>query len=362
MKERPTGYLPTLDGWRAIAILAVCVAHGANAIVGPGAPHDSTLWLTITLYGVRGVDLFFGISGFLICSRLLEEHEARGSISLKGFYIRRFARILPPYLLLLAALALLGALGIIAITGGQLAASLVFLRNYFTISDDLGWYTGHLWSLAVEEHFYLLWPALLVFWGPARARPRVVLFALVIAAWRVIEFRHRFIEQALPGAGFYMRTDTRLDALLWGCWAALLLREPVWRDRLTKWLRPHLWMLLVVVLVANLVFTPPLAMLWQAALIPFLLAGTVLHPESPASRLLETAPLRWIGRISYSLYLWQQLFLVPLARRAELGALHELPFNICAAFACAALSYYVIERPAIRLGHRLAPPTTEGRA
>ena len=85
---------------------------------------------------------------------------------------------------------------------------------------------------------------------------------------------------------------------------------------------------------AAIVFAPPLAMLWQADLVPLVLAGTVLHPGQPASRVLEAAPLRWIGRISYSLYLWQQLFLAPAWRHGDLGWPERVPASIAAVFAC----------------------------
>lgn len=363
MRPTPRGYLPTLDGWRAIAILMVMVAHAANAVFAPGAGGEDAFWYAVTRYGAKGVDVFFGISGFLICSRLLEEHETHGTISLKGFYIRRALRILPPYAVYLAAIVILAALGTVPLGRTELLTSIFFSRNLFhTISDAASWFTGHLWSLAVEEHFYLLWPGLLVFWTPAKARRNVVLFALAIAAWRIIEFRLRLLEQVLPGVSFYERTDIRLDALLWGCWFALILRDAAWRERLTRLLGGWRWWFLMAALIAVMVLPIPLAMLWQALLIAAVIAGTTLNPDTVVGRFLEAKPPRWIGRISYSLYLWQNLFLIPLGAAWHLGLLQTLPLNIVAAFAAAALSYYVVERRMIKLGHRLAPPTTEGRA
>jgi peptidoglycan/LPS O-acetylase OafA/YrhL len=102
-------------------------------------------------------------------------------------------------------------------------------------------------------------------------------------------------------------------------------------------------------------------MFWQSLLIPLVIVGTVLNPDSIVGQVLELPPIRWVGRISYSLYLWQELFLVPFREQGQLGFLQYLPFSVAAAFTCAALSYYAVERPMMRLGHRLAPPTTEGR-
>jgi len=362
VKPIPRGYLPTLDGWRAIAILGVMISHGTHALLVQGAPHANAFWYGITQYGGKGVDLFFGISGFLICSRLLEEHEHRGTISLKGFYVRRLLRILPPYVVYLVLLVALALAGLVPLSRPELLASVLFLRNYYTIPEAIGWFTGHLWSLAIEEHFYLIWPALLVFWTPRRARRNVVVFALAIAVWRVIEFRLRLLNQLIPEVSFYARTDVRLDALLWGCWFALLAREPVWRERLVRWLSGWRWWLPATALVTVIVHPVPLAMLWQAMLIPAVIAGTALAPSSLVGQALETRPLRWIGRISYSLYLWQNLFLVAFGAPRHLGPLQDVPVNFAACFAAATLSYYLVERPMIRLGHRLAPPTTEGRA
>ena len=359
---RPSGYLPTLDGWRAIAILGVIISHGTHRLFTAGAPLADPLWYRITQYGGKGVDLFFAISGFLICSRLLDEHERYGRISLKGFYVRRFARILPPYIVYLLALIAFAALGIMTLGVGELLASVLFFRNYYGLHETLGWYTSHLWSLSVEEHFYLLWPSLLVLWTPSRARARVVIFALVIAAWRVIEFRLRLLNHLIPDASFFLRTDVRLDALLWGCWTALVVRDPAWRERIRSMMAGALWWAAAAVTLACIVFPVPLAMLWYGLLMPLVVAGTTLNPGSAVSRVLEARPMRWIGRISYSLYLWQNLFLVVFGGPHFLGPLQEMPLNFVMCFIVAWISYQVVERPMIRLGHRLAPPATEGRA
>jgi peptidoglycan/LPS O-acetylase OafA/YrhL len=363
MSDGRSGYVPTLDGWRAIAIAGVIVAHGADTLLSPQGALPNTTWHALTRYGALGVDLFFGISGLLICSRLLEEEERRGRISLAGFYIRRFCRILPPYFMYLLVVGVAGLLGVFAIHRSEFLSCVFFVRNYLPAPYNLGWYTAHLWSLAVEEHFYLLWPGILFLAGSRRARPLVIVLALALAAWRVLEFRLQLVPRLLPGALFYERTDIRLDALLWGCAAALALRVPAWRASLERWLSTGAWLLLVAAFVGCVAYHPPLAMLWQSILIPLVLLGPVLHPAGYMGRFLETGVMRWVGRVSYSLYLWQQLFLVgaQAAHPLPLGLLQSLPLNLAALLACAALSYYAIERPMIRVGHRLAAPVTPGR-
>ncbi|MEN3334842.1 MAG: hypothetical protein V7641_4207, partial [Blastocatellia bacterium] len=121
MKPGPANYIPTLDGWRTIAVLLVIGYHGTP----PSAP-----WFAVFNYGHHGVNIFFGISGFLICSRLLDEEERSGAISLKNFYLRRAFRILPPALLYILFLNLMGALSWMTLpTTLESLASCFFFRN-----------------------------------------------------------------------------------------------------------------------------------------------------------------------------------------------------------------------------------------
>ena len=360
----PSGYLPSLDGWRTVAILAVMICHSTDSVFHVDGSHPNAFLHALTRFGALGVDIFFGISGFLICSRLLAEHQQSGGIHLKRFYIRRFFRILPPYMTYLGGLAALAAFGLVTVSSQAWWSCLLFYRNYLPDSDPGRFYTGHFWSLAVEEHFYLLWPGLLVLAGIPRARRLVVGLAGLIAVWRFWEFRHQWLAHLIPGVGFCPRTDIRLDGLLWGCWMALVLQDPKWHARFTRWLAPGIWLCLVVGFIACVYYQPPLAMIWQAMLIPLLLAGTVLRPKTLASRILETGPLRWVGRISYSLYLWNSLFFAGMnnPRPLPLGILQQLPWSIVMVFACASLSYYLVERPMIRWGHSLSGGKVSGKS
>ena len=360
MKAVNQGYLPTLDGWRAIAILAVLLDH---ATLGAwGESHPKLLALTRT--GPNGVSLFFAISGFLICSRLLEEEDLTGRISLRGFYLRRAFRILPAAIIYLAVIAVLGLTRLIYVSLWDWWSALLFFRNYLPthmIGRGWGGYTVHYWSLAVEEHFYLLWPALLAFSGRIRARYLAAGMAMGIAIWRWWDFQHQWIDRHIPGLIFGSRTDVRLDALLIGCFAALILAEPRWRSWTIRNLKTWIWWLcvagyvLIQVLSHHHYYT-----LWESTLLAVIVVGTVLQPGTWVGRLLEQPLLRWIGRLSYSLYLWQQFYAWP-QEGSLLHALQRFPQNLLLLFATAALSYRFIERPMIRLGHRLAPPPTEGR-
>ena len=354
-------YIPTLDGWRAVAILAVLVYHGTTSLFYPAGPYPSYEALRVIQAGAKGVDIFFAISGFLICTRLLQEQERHGRISLGGFYLRRVFRILPPFQVYLAVLAVLAGLGVVAVDFREWWAALLMVRNYVGPAETHGWYTGHFWSLSVEEHFYLMWPLLLIALGSRRARVLVVPLALLVPAWVAL---HHVVGRPFTLGEASMRTDTRLDGLLWGCWAALLYSVPVYRERIRRLLSLWVWGGLVLAVVALVRFRPYLSVHLEALLWPWLLLGTVLNPDWRISRCLELAPVRWVGRLSYSLYIWQQLWLLGEWRETRpfpLGVLQELPLSLVATFACAALSYYLVEQPLIRVGQRVARWATRPR-
>src|SRR4051794_40093593 len=131
--RRLTGHLPTLDGWRGVAVLMVIVFHAFGSTVPALKP-----------LGGLGVSIFFALSGLLICNRLLAEHHKSDRIDLRAFYIRRAFRILPPALVFLATLAVVSALVVPLAYSSELLSCLFFWRNYYT---SAGWYTGHFWSL-----------------------------------------------------------------------------------------------------------------------------------------------------------------------------------------------------------------------
>lgn len=331
-----TRYIPTLDGWRAIAIIAVMASH-----VWPRVPVVGSGWL--------GVDLFFAISGFLITVRMLDEMRVDGRLSLTGFYLRRTVRIFPAYVTYLVCLAALTSWAGVPASRAEIGWSAIFLRNYAILPD--GAYTNHFWSLAVEEHFYLLWPLLVVMLRPRTLLVVTPLLATAVHVWRGLDAHWALLPDVIPNLGTQLRTDTRIDAILWGCFAGLL------RDRRVLTVAPGwaTWGVLAGIITA-VALAAPMLMLWMALLFPCLVLSTVLAPASPLSRALEWPPLRWIGRLSYSLYIWQTLFLqhATTPDPAWLRALKDGPWALACVFACACVSHYLIETPARRLGQRLS--------
>lgn len=337
--QRRSGYIQTLDGWRTIAVWAVIFYHRSLTRIGP-----------LDLSGIhsfchRGVDLFFAISGILICSRLLEEQRLNGTISLKNFYIRRVFRIQPAAVAFLVVAGSLGLAGVFQESIPAWVASLFCYRNFYAAANGPSLpgdaYTAHFWSLAVEEHFYLVLPALLIF-----ARTRLIqalgFLSLVFFIWTVVAIHFHILYGPLMS----WRTDICLANLLIPAFLAVLVTRPrycIWLTRISS----H-GALLAAITAAILLsqFTLRGHFLNEICSIgfPLVVASTMLHPEGWLGRLLETRLFTFGGRISFSLYLWQQL-----------------PWNLLAVIGCAIFSYYFIEKRFMRLGHRLAPPSTPGR-
>ncbi len=353
--SKRTGYLPTLDGWRALSILAVMLTHDDLHRIGSfklSYPYN---------YGDKGVDIFFAISGILICTRLLEEENRFGAISLRGFYLRRIFRILPAALLYLIVIGTMGCVGWILVFRGEWFGALFFYRNYASlwgrhlIDRSSAWFTGHFWSLSVEEHFYLILPALLIL-IPKRLRVLVLsILAIVVSVNRGIQLQ--FKPWNLIGG----HTDVRLDSLIIPATLAIAIKSDshlALRRILRVW--PLFFLLTLLIIPAS-----P-GSYWQTTILvvlfPMVIMGAILYPDNYLGILLEWSPLRFIGRISYGLYLWQMLFFTGHHYSLRpLGKLQSYPLNFIATFACAIASYYLVERPMMRLGHKIAPPATPGR-
>ena len=341
IKQLP-GYLPTLDGWRAVAIIAVIFHHDAVHAVG----SFNTRWLYE--YGSLGVDIFFAISGILICSRLLREEEANGFIHLREFYLRRCLRILPPALVYLFTIALLAKLSIISVSESDWWGAVLFCRNYPNLlgatNGLAGWYTSHFWSLSLEEQFYLLLPALLVF-TPRKYRAWVLgSLALSVAAHRSLALSARPWQQIQFHAG------ARIDALFVPALFAVFASNARVRAWLERRLRYWPWMAVAAFLVVPF----GKGQGWRETLLvwslPCIVLGSVLNPGNPLGALLEWRPLRFIGRISYSLYLWQQLFFREhFAHDDHFMVWWQIwPLRLLLTCACALTSYLFLERPLSR--------------
>jgi peptidoglycan/LPS O-acetylase OafA/YrhL len=356
--KAPPDHVRTLDGWRAVAILLVIADH-VSASVRAVLPERLRAILGEQLMiniGLLGVHVFFGISGFLITSRLVAERRRNARISLRAFYLRRAFRIIPAAWLFLSVMGILAIARVLPISRAHWLAALLGYANY--THGERSWYLGHFWSLAVEEHFYLLWPTLLVLLGLRRGAYACALLLLAVPVWRVLDFHFQFISA--PGGLFWGRTDVNVDFLAGGCLAALLLEHERVRELARRHLAGWRWGVIAASIVVATCATPAswkrgfALMTMTAWLIPLLLVGTLFHPARAMGRLLETRVMRWIGRLSYSLYLWQQVLLVwPPWQVATLRPLQAFPVNVAGAFVLACFSHYLVEQPLLELGRAL---------
>ena len=339
--------LPGLDGLRALSISLVVLYHARYTEDFPAFE----LLGKISHVGVVGVQIFFVISGFLITWLLLGEEGKTGRISLKGFYSRRALRILPPAFVYLAAVGVMANLRATPVTHRELLAATLFFRN---LSLGGSGYTKHYWSLSLEEQFYLVWPLLLI-WLPRRARLWATAGLISVEpVWRQLNiWRHTAADVN------WQRTDLRYSGLLVGALLALVLAEPRLKAKLDRLLvfGPGVFAVAAAALVALLALpldSQPKVFrvdpeLMQALPTVVLVAVLVEGRGGVFSSLFELAPIRWLGRLSYSLYLWQQLFCFQ-----STGPWFEhFPLNVLAALAFAAASYYFIEQPILRWRDRL---------
>jgi peptidoglycan/LPS O-acetylase OafA/YrhL len=336
-----------IDGLRGVAIAVVFVGHLARTSIEPSGMQ------AILLAPVRnpdlGVQIFFVLSGYLITSLLIKEQLHHGSIGLRQFYARRALRILPAFYLFLAGAAVLAATGAIHVGPGDFAAAGLFVWNYSPA--DAPW-LGHLWSLAVEEQFYLLWPFALARLGIERALKVAV---VVIAAQPVVRLiTYMFTE----GIGDFFHT--RADSLLIGCCLALI---SVARPELNLHLRTivrerRLVIPAVAFLVLSCVLTEIVGGPWTLSIAWPLNAAAVavilMHITDPGDtrfrRAMEWPVLVALGVISFSMYLWQQLFTIPEVD----PALRFVPVALAATLGLATVSYFGVERPFLRLKRRYA--------
>jgi peptidoglycan/LPS O-acetylase OafA/YrhL len=346
---RSAGRVPSLDGIRAISIAMVVLGHAKYTF--PGWMNPESKWWDVVATGSRGVSIFFVVSGFIITTLLLREREARGAISLRGFYLRRCFRIIPPFYIFLACLAVAWKLGWIDLSWKSLVTSATFVRDYINPSD---WWTGHSWSLSVEEQFYLLWPVALVWLGPSRLKKLAMQLIVIAPALRILTLTLLPHSGEPIGLMFHMR----VDGLMCGCALALMRAEPGFAQRCRRLLR---WE--YAALAATVLFFVSTALFWQFqesywlavgsslenVCISYLLLYAVEIPSSLFGRFLNLSVVAHIGLVSYSLYLWQQVFLTVL----NTSLLGHFPLNLIAALATAELSWWLIEKPSLALRKRV---------
>ena len=357
--DKNTGYIPALDGLRAVAILLVVASHAGLDRVVPGA---------------FGVTLFFFISGYLITRQLLGSLTARGHIGVGGFYLRRVLRLAP------AGLAYTLLTGLAYRWAGGSLSPLAWLAAVFYGANIFDLWVGYrstlagvrhpfniLWSLAIEEHFYAVWPFVLAaVWRWRAAVWAVLALCLAVLAWRLWLFGHcggawsGVCGRTQPDPRWrynrlYLGTDTRFDSIAWGALLALAeQRRQAWVGRAahSSLVQAAAW----AVLAGGFLLPGALARhvlrttLQGVALL--VLFPAILHREHALRRALSVPAALLIGRLSYSLYLWHWgAFALAdglAGRDRPLWLAIGLPLSALAAWA----SYVLVEQPMLRLRRR----------
>jgi peptidoglycan/LPS O-acetylase OafA/YrhL len=362
--------IPSLDGLRTISIVLVLLSHGAGT---EGFPIPKT-WLTGFLdLGNLGVRVFFVISGFLITDLLLKEYINTGRVNLKQFYIKRFFRIFPAFYIFMAVITFLVLLDILPTTGQELLHAWTYTGNYqprYTWSSGQ-WYVGHIWSLAVEEQFYLLLPGIFFLGG----RDGVIKSALgIIVLAPCIRLFYSLGAPLMAPNGLFLflssntgrSFETVGDAIAIGCLLAIL-RDWLWGiPAYRRWIQsPYFFVVFLAILICGILDGEKLRA-WSDSYafrlayefggvtamnicIAMVLDRYMRFPDTFLGRLLNIPAVAFVGILSYSIYLWQQPFLY----RYGGSWVNTFPINIVGVILFALASYYLVERPSLNFRKRV---------
>jgi len=337
--------IDALDGLRALSILIVLLGHASR---GNQAPD--WLW-PIRDLGILGVYLFFAISGFIITLLMLRERQRSGTVSLSGFWKRRALRILPPFAVACCGIAIAASFGLMQWHWPSFFGALSFTKNFNWLAGD--WFFGHFWSLSMEEQFYLFWP--LLFLSLMHSRRAVAVLLLLVLASPLLALTG--LEVIPPTLANSLPCIPYLAA---GCLLAVLLHT---RQRLFARLRLRhrlrcaaLWIIPLCAVAAACYKRDghllALGTALQAVLLPlaaFVLVAETVMEDGLLRGTLSWPPLRWLGLASYSIYLWQQLFLGEPDTYQAHWFWTAWPQNLVAAIVCGALAYVLVERPSGKL-------------
>ncbi|MEK4458752.1 acyltransferase family protein [Paenibacillus sp. FSL R10-2748] len=349
-------YMTGLDGLRAISVLAVIAYH---------------LHFRWAEGGLLGVEIFFVLSGYLITDQILFEWRTRSGFSIVQFWIRRLRRLLPAMIFMMTVVAfwfLITDFSRLQELRGNFVSSLFYVNNWYLIFHHVSYFEsfgppspiGHLWSLSIEEQFYVIWPlVLLIGLCLAPRRGRLMLYILGCAAVSAIAMAVIY-EPGTDPSRVYYGTDTRAFAILIG--AALAVIWPSWRlsDNVSSSSRTTLDMTGVLGIVMLFILIGQTNQFDDSlyrggflylSLITAVVIAVLVHPANRLERLLGCRPLSWIGKRSYSLYIWHYpvIILSSPAVSTEDASYMRIALQVMVSFIMAGLSYRYIEEP-IRRG------------
>lgn len=344
-------YTPELDGIRALSILLVMISHAGMGHLVPGG---------------FGVTIFFFISGYLITSLLIAEFEKNNHIDLKKFYIRRFWRLLPPaiYFVLLSSLLVLYINHSVKIS--EILAALFYFANYykifihFTNVDGLLSPFNILWSLALEEHFYILFAPLLALTYRSDKYYKVILLFLVLPLVIRLAYAVIFADTLHEGGYTYSATEARIDSIAFGCFMAYQCHKVGIKEGLmnhvlnTRYFFAGCIAIIASLLIRDLFFRETFRYSLQNIGLFLILSNVLFNQAGLYSKLrqfLSTKTLVYVGKLSYSLYLQHWLSLTIVSYFLGIDRL-SLSWQLCfwsLSILTTMISYYVIEQPTLAL-------------
>jgi len=325
-------HLPALDGIRALSVFTVIFYHAG---IG-GVPGD------------LGVTAFFVLSGFLITLLLLREQDRTGTIDLRAFYTRRMLRIFPAYYALVIFSLVVDWLLQDPWTLGRVLTTFTYTLNYHNALFGHEGPLAHGWSLAVEEQFYLLWPAFfLILLKIRRIRLGLVLGILGALLWRCL------IVGELPEHYLYNAFETRLDSLAIGCLMAVLCQSPTFVRQSERIAKPWAPILVLAMLYVSRTqiggnYHYSLGFTVDSILIAVFILQVMQLSSAKSWRWIEHPVLRWVGMLSYPLYLWH-IWGLDVGKKLGGG----VPLGVAVSIALAVCSYYGLERYFLRLKDRM---------
>ncbi|MFD5869256.1 acyltransferase family protein [Corynebacterium sp. NPDC060344] len=351
-----TTYVPALDGLRTIAVMAVLFYH----LGAPWAPG-----------GLLGVAVFFTLSGYLISTNLLRAKYRHDSFRLSTFWLRRFRRLVPAVVVTIAAVFLVTALstpGELGARTGEAISSLLYVNNWWVIAQGQSYFdqfesTGpldHMWSLSIEEQFYLVWPLVLallfaLFGRRRRARWAIGGATLALAAASFGWMAHLSAAGA-DATRIYEGTDTRAGGLLLGALLAIVLVRATGTAPIRRLPAEVTGLVGIAAIVALIVVMPddsPFLFGGGLAVLSFATMAaihSILHQRTIVARILAIAPMRWIGERSYGIYLWHLPVTVYLPAELDDRPVLRGAAVIALSFLLAAMSWALVEDPIRRNG------------
>jgi len=356
MKDKIRGF----DGIRGLAVISVVLTHMHfwKYLELKGFIDSSIIPL---VSGWTGVQAFFILSGFLITTLLIKEYERTGNISIKNFIIRRTLRIFPLYILFLLVASTINYFGENVTTWESLGYAYLYIYNFIPYNLYTS-FLGHTWSLAVEEHFYLVWPFLFLLFF---LKKRLLLISILIVSILGSLVLNYYLRKMGYSSVYFIERWSFIAGynISFGCLAAIFLQSGQKCSDIRRIFKKSLWLIIGVGLYLNTLYLNTgsgfidtiVSEYIRSFGILLVVVWLFLNQESFVIKLLEFAPLRYVGVISYGIYIYQGLF---LATGPERFADQDWPLDqsigVILLLITAPLSYHYYEKPILKLKHRFS--------